>query len=133
MKRLVMAAALSFACVSPSFAAIEIDESQDFGPTYGSMAADITIGKPLQFLGAVLGTTLHVVGYPFAAASNSTEQSHEVLVEGPWNALKRCNGCTPAYDNYINSQNSDTNQVRFVVEQPSEIIINTDGTVVISH
>lgn len=131
MKRFALAAALSFALVSPSFAAIEIDESQPYGPTYGSTVADITIGKPLQLAGAVLGTALYVVGYPFALASDSVEASHATLVEGPWNALKRCNGCTPAYDDYIN--NTNQNQVRFVVDGPSEIVINSSGEVVVNR
>lgn len=130
MKRFALATALSLALVSPSFAAIEMDESQPYGPTYGSTVADLTIGKPLQVVGAVLGTALHVVTYPFAVASDSVEQSRATLVEGPWNALKRCNGCSPSYDNHIKA---DQESVRFVVDGPSEIVISSNGQVVVNR
>lgn len=131
MKRLLAAAALSATLVSPAFAAIEIDES-NFGPTYGSTVADVTVGKPLQFLNAVFGTAVHVIGLPFSIASDSVEQSRATLVEGPWSALQRCTGCTPAYDNYIQSQNLEQGQVRFVVDRPSEVIINSNDVVIVN-
>lgn len=132
MKRFLIASALSMALVSPAFAAIEIDESQGFGPTYGSTVADITVGKPLQVANAVLGTAIHIVGLPFSYVSGSVNQSYETLVEGPWSALQRCTGCSPAYDSYIKSQSNPQGQVRFVVDQPSEIIINSNDTVVVN-
>lgn len=132
MKHFLSAAALSLALIAPAHAAIEINET-DFGPSYGSAVADITIGKPLQLVGAVIGTALHVVGLPFSAASNSIDETYEVLVDKPWRALHRCTGCTPAYDSYIKSQTDAKNQVRFTVDRPSEIVINSDGTVVVSQ
>ncbi len=132
MKRFLIASALSMALVSPAFAAIEIDESQGFGPTYGSAVADVTIGKPLQTLGAVFGTALYAINLPFAYASDSVDESYATLVEGPWSALQRCTGCSPAYDSYIKSQSNPQVQVRFVVDQPSEIIINSNDTVVVN-
>lgn len=131
MKRIICATALSMALVSPTFAAIEIDEAQGFGPTYGSAVADITIGKPLQLLGAVGGTALHIVGLPFSIASNSVGESYDTLVAKPWSALRRCTGCSEGYDNYVKSQTQPTGEIRFVVDQPSEIIIQTDGTVMV--
>lgn len=132
MKRMLLASALTLATVTGAHAAIEIDETRDFGPTYGSTMADVTIGKPLQVVGAVLGTVAHVVNLPFAAASDSIDESYDTLVRGPWQALQRCSGCTPAYDNYVKSQANPQGQVRFVVTQPSEVIINTNDTVVVS-
>lgn len=131
MKRLLLAATLSMTLTAPAFAAIEIDEN-NFGPTYGSTVADITIGKPLQTVGAILGTAVHVVGLPFSAASNSIDESYETLVQKPWQALHRCTGCTPSYDAYVKAKNATQGQVRFTVDGPSEIIINSDGSVVIA-
>lgn len=132
MKRLLIASALSLSLVSPSFAAIEIHED-DFGPTYGSSVADMTIGKPLQVLGATLGTALHIVGLPFSIASHSVEESYDSLVRKPWSALNRCVGCSPAYDNYVKSQDQAQGEVRFTVDGPSEIIINSNGEVIVNQ
>lgn len=130
MKKFITAALLSVAVASTSaHAAIEIDENQNFGPTYGSTVADVTIGKPLQLAGAVLGTALHVISLPFNAASGSVDESYENLVHKPWNALRRCTGCTASYDEKI--KNEPQTQYRFVVTQPSEIIINSNDNVVI--
>lgn len=133
MKRILLATALSAMLIAPAHAAIEIDETEGYGPTYGSAALDITVGKPLQVVGAVLGTALHVVGLPFSMASDSVEESKAVLVDGPWDALRRCTGCSPAYDNYVKSQTEQQGQVRFTVDGPSEIIINSNDTVVINQ
>lgn len=133
MKKLLIASVLSLGLVSHASAAIEIDEKEDFGPTYGSTVADLTIGKPLQVIGATLGTALHIVGIPFSIASNSVSESYDTLVRQPWSALQRCNGCTPAYDSYIKSQeNNTTGEVRFVVDKPSEIVIQTPTGVVVN-
>lgn len=112
-------------------AAIEIDE-KDFGPTYSTTTADILVAKPLQLAGAIAGTALHVVGLPFSYASGSVESSEDVLVRKPWQALSRCLGCSASYDNYIkNQQHANPNEVRFIVDRPSEVIINTDQNVVV--
>lgn len=133
MKKILLAAALSATLATPAFAAIEIDESQGYGPTYSSAALDITIGKPLQLTGALLGTALHVVGLPFSAVSGSVAESKAVLVDGPWDALRRCTGCTASYDNYVKSQTETQGQVRFTVDGPSEIIINSNDEVIINQ
>lgn len=132
MKRILLASVLGLVTMTTAHAAIEIDETRHFGPSYGSTMADVTIGKPLQVVGAVLGTVAHVVNLPFAMASDSVDQSYDTLVRGPWEALQRCSGCTPAHDNYLKSQQNPQGQVRFVVMQPSEIIINTNDTVVVT-
>lgn len=124
---LVVAATLG----TSAHAAIEIDE-HDFGPTYATTAADIVVGKPMQLAAAIAGTALHVVGLPFSIASDSVDSSAEVLVRQPWENMRRCLGCTPAYDNYIKNQNHPQNEVRFTVDGPSEIIINTDQAVVVN-
>lgn len=132
MKKFLSMTAISLALVATQAnAAIEIDEEQGFGPTYGSTVADLTIGKPLQLLGAVGGTALHVVSLPFSLASDSVNESYDTLVRGPWSALQRCNGCSEGYDNYVKSQNNPQSQVRFIVTEPSEVIINTDATVIV--
>lgn len=134
MKKLVIACVLSLGLASTANAAIEIDETEGFGPTYGSAVADVTIGKPLQLLGAVAGTALHIAGIPFAVASDSLDESYDVLVNKPWLALQRCTGCTPAYDAYIKSKKSSKNEVRLVVDRPSEIVIQTsEQNIVINH
>lgn len=131
MKRTLFAlAAVAFISTS-AHAAIEIHE-EDFGPTYGSAALDITIAKPLQFVGAVAGTALHVIGLPFSAASGSVDSSYETLVVKPWQALSRCVGCSEAYDIYRNTHEVNPNEVRITVDRPSEIIINTDQNVVVN-
>lgn len=112
-------------------AAIEIDE-KDFGPTYGSAALDILIAKPLQVAGAFAGTAIHLVGLPFSYASDSVESSAKVLIEQPWDALNRCVGCSAAYDNYIKNQEYPSNEVRFLVDRPSEVIINTNQDIVVN-
>lgn len=124
---------LAMAVSTSAHAAIEIDESQGYGPTYSSAALDITIGKPLQLTGALLGTALHVVGLPFSAVSGSVAESKAVLVDGPWDALRRCTGCTASYDNYVKSQTETQGQVRFTVDGPSEIIINSNDEVIINQ
>ena len=130
IKHALIALATTIALSTHAQAAIEIDEN-DFGPTYSTTAADIVVGKPLQLAAAVAGTALHVVGLPFSIASNSVDSSAEVLVRQPWENMRRCLGCSPAYDNYIKNQHNPQNETRFTVDGPSEIIINTDQAVVI--
>lgn len=131
MKKLILASVLALGMASTANAAIEINESEGFGPTYGSTVADLTVGKPLQLVGAVAGTALHVVTLPFALASNSVDESYDTLVRQPWTALKRCNGCSPAYYAYVKSQEEGTGEVRIIVDRPSEVVIQTkDGVVV---
>ena len=68
---------------------------------------------------------------PLAAVGGNLDQSQQKLVVEPWEALQRCLGCTVAEDNYYKSQAINDNEVRIVVDQPSEIIINTDDNVVV--
>ncbi len=114
----------------PSVAAIEIQEDE-FGPSYGSMAADTTIGKPLQLVAALAGTATYVVGYPFAYFSGNKEEAKQKLVTEPWDAMDRCLGCTVAEDKYYKTQNYDPNAVRLVVDGPSELIISTNDTIIV--
>lgn len=131
MKRFIAASLLSLVSISAN-AAIEIDEKEGFGPTYGSSVLDLTIGKPLQVVGATFGTALHIVGLPFSIGSQSVEESYENLVSKPWSALKRCTGCSPAYDNYVKSLDYPKNQVRFTVDGPAEIVIQSNGEVLVN-
>lgn len=112
-------------------AAIEVDE-QHAGPTYGTMMADILIAKPLQLAGAIAGTALHVIALPFSSASGSEEMTRRVLVDEPWEAMRRCVGCTESYDDYIKGQNANPNEVRFTIDGPAEVIINTEQNVVVN-
>lgn len=132
MKKLLIASVLSLGLASTANAAIEIDEDEGFGPTYGSTVADVTIGKPLQVVGAVAGTALHIAALPFSIASNSVIESFDTLVRQPWSALQRCNGCSPAYDAYVKSQDDSAGEVRFIVDKPSEVVIQTQGGVVVN-
>lgn len=116
---------------SASHAAIEIDED-NFGPTYDSMVVDTVAGKPLQLINAVAGTVVYVASLPFSIIGGNHAQAQQKLVAEPWQAMGRCLGCSVAEDKYYKSQNDTPNgTVRFVVKQPSEIIINTNDDVVV--
>ena len=132
-KAFTVAASLSLmaASMQPALAAIEIDET-DFGPSYGTMVADATVGKPLQLVGAVAGTALYLVSLPFSLIGGKTTQAQQKLVVEPWSAMGRCLGCTVAEDSYYKSQVTDDDIVRIVVDQPSEIFINTNDYVVVN-
>lgn len=122
---------LLVASIQPAQAAIEIDET-DFGPSYETMVVDTVVGKPLQLVAAVAGTAAWVVSLPFSMAGGNAEQAQQKLVIEPWQAMQRCLGCTVAEDNYYATQNTNNNEVRIVVDRPSEIIINTNDHVVVS-
>ena len=119
------------ATIQPTFAAIEIDET-DFGPSYEKMVVDTIVGKPLQLVNAVAGTAAYIVSLPFSLIGGNADQAQQKLFVEPWNAMGRCLGCTVAEDNYYKSQVVDNNVVRIVVDQPSEILINTNDYVVVT-
>lgn len=131
-KLLTMMASISliFASMQPALAAIEIDET-DFGPSYETMAVDTIVGKPLQLVTAVAGTAAYLVSLPFSLIGGNGDQAQQKLFVEPWDAMGRCLGCTVAEDNYYKSQVVDNNVVRIVVDQPSEILINTNDYVVV--
>lgn len=117
--------------MQPASAAIEIDE-KEFGPSYETMIVDTVAGKPLQLVNAVAGTIAYVVSLPFSLIGGNAEQAQQKLVVEPWDAMARCLGCTVAEDNYYKSQVVNDNVVRIVVDQPSEILINTNDYVVVN-
>ncbi|MGB5876007.1 MAG: hypothetical protein WBG84_01420 [Psychrobacter nivimaris] len=119
------------ATIQPTFAAIEIDET-DFGPSYETMVVDTIVGKPLQLVNAVAGTAAYIVSLPFSLIGGNADQAQQKLFVEPWNAMGRCLGCTVAEDNYYKSQVVDNNVVRILVDQPSEILINTNDYVVVT-
>lgn len=128
-----MVAGLMAVTAQPAMAAIEIDEG-DFGPSYETMVVDTVVGKPLQLVAAVTGTAAYVVSLPFSVIGGNADQAQQKLVIEPWQAMSRCLGCTVAEDNYYKSQALHDNTVRIVVDQPSEILINTnDQVVVVPH
>lgn len=134
MKTKFLSAAISISIMTivmqPATAAIEIDES-DFGPSYDTMVVDTVAGKPLQLIAAIAGTAAYVVSLPFSLIGGNADQAQQKLVVEPWNAMGRCLGCTVAEDNYYKSQATNDNTVRIVVDQPSEILINTNDYVVV--
>ena len=130
LSTILISASLAFASMQPALAAIEIDET-DFGPSYETMAVDTVVGKPLQLVAAVAGTAAYIVSLPFSLIGGNADQAQQKLFVEPWNAMSRCLGCTVAEDNYYKSQIVDNNVVRIVVDQPSEIIINTNDYVVV--
>lgn len=134
MKTKFLSAAISISIMTvvmqPATAAIEIDES-DFGPSYDTMVVDTVAGKPLQLIAAIAGTAAYVVSLPFSLIGGNADQAQQKLVVEPWNAMGRCLGCTVAEDNYYKSQAINDNTVRIVVDQPSEILINTNDYVVV--
>ncbi|MGP4862611.1 hypothetical protein [Psychrobacter piscatorii] len=123
--------ALMAASMQPTFAAIEIDET-DFGPSYETMVVDTIVGKPLQLVNAVAGTAAYIVSLPFSLIGGNADQAQQKLFVEPWDAMGRCLGCTVAEDNYYKSQVINNNTVRIVVDQPSEILINTNDYVVVT-
>ncbi|MGE6481406.1 MULTISPECIES: hypothetical protein [Psychrobacter] len=128
-----VAASLSLlaASMQPALAAIEIDET-DFGPSYETMVVDTVVGKPLQLVNAVAGTAAYLVSLPFSLIGGNADQAQQKLFVEPWDAMGRCLGCTVAEDNYYKSQATNDNVVRIVVDQPSEILINTNDYVVVT-
>ncbi|MGO2226832.1 MAG: hypothetical protein ACTH4C_08060 [Psychrobacter celer] len=122
---------LMAASMQPALAAIEIDES-DFGPSYETMVVDTVVGKPLQLVNAVAGTAAYIVSLPFSIIGGNPDQAQQKLFVEPWSAMGRCLGCTVAEDNYYKSQAVNDNVVRIVVDQPSEILINTSDYVVVT-
>ena len=131
LSMMIAGLSLIIATTLPAAAAIEIDET-DFGPSYDTMVVDTVVGKPLQLVNAVAGTAAFVVSLPFSIIGGNTEQAQQKLVVEPWQAMGRCLGCTVAEDNYYKSQTTDENNVvRIVVDQPSEILINTNDNVVV--
>ncbi len=119
------------AVMQPAAAAIEIDET-DFGPSYGTIVADTVVGKPLQLVTAVAGTALYIVSLPFSLIGGNAAQAQQKLFVEPWDAMGRCLGCTVAEDNFYKSQVTNDNTVRIVVDQPSEILINTNDYVIVN-
>ncbi|WP_413518900.1 hypothetical protein [Psychrobacter glacincola] len=127
---IMVSTGLVFASMQPALAAIEIDET-DFGPSYETMAVDTIVGKPLQLVAALAGTAAYIVSLPFSLIGGNADQAQQKLFVEPWDAMGRCLGCTVAEDNYYKSQVINNNVVRIVVDQPSEIIINTNDYVVV--
>ena len=127
---IMVSTGLVFASMQPALAAIEIDET-DCGPSYETMAVDTIVGKPLQLVAALAGTAAYIVSLPFSLIGGNADQAQQKLFVEPWDAMGRCLGCTVAEDNYYKSQVINNNVVRIVVDQPSEIIINTNDYVVV--
>ena len=127
----IASVSLVFASMQPALAAIEIDKT-DFGPSYETMAVDTIVGKPLQLVAAVAGTAAYLVSLPFSLIGGNADQAQQKLFVEPWNAMGRCLGCTVAEDNYYKSQVVDNNVVRIIVDQPSEILINTNDYVIVT-
>lgn len=119
------------AFTQPASAAIEIDEN-DFGPSYDTMVVDTVVGKPLQLVTAIAGTAAYIVSLPFSLIGGNADQAQQKLFVEPWDAMARCLGCTVAEDNFYKSQGVNDNVVRIVVDRPSEILINTNDTVVVN-
>lgn len=134
-KSKLLTAALSvgfmIAFTQPVSAAIEIDE-RDFGPSYETMVVDTVVGKPLQLVTALTGTAAYLVSLPFSLIGGNADQAQQKLFVEPWNAMARCLGCTVAEDNFYKSQDVNDNIVRIVVDQPSEILIDTNDYVVVT-
>ena len=128
---IVASLGLMAATMQPALAAIEIDET-DFGPSYETMVVDTVVGKPLQLVNAVAGTAAYIVSLPFSLIGGNADQAQQKLFVEPWDAMARCLGCTVAEDNYYKSQVVDNNVVRIVVDQRSEILINTNDYVVVT-
>lgn len=127
-----ISASLIIAVIQPASAAIEIDET-DFGPSYDTMLVDTVVGKPLQLVTAVTGTAAYLVSLPFSLIGGNADQAQQKLFVEPWDAMGRCLGCTVAEDNFYKSQAARDNTVRIVVDQPSEILINTNDYVVVNQ
>lgn len=130
VRKIAFASLLAVTTVTPSFAAIEIDE-KDFGPSYETMAVDAVAGKPLGLLAAAGGVAAFAVSLPFTIFTGDVEQAKQKLIVEPFRAMDRCLGCTPAEDRNYKAQHDTNGQVRVVVDGPSEILINTNQNVVV--
>lgn len=130
LNKIALATALVITSTTYSWAATEIDE-KDFGPTYGSMVADTVVGKPLQVVNLAFGAATWLASLPFTLFTGDTVEARQTLIDEPYYALDRCLGCTPAEDKYWRAHRDNPNQVRLVVDGPSEILINTDQKVVV--
>lgn len=128
----IISASFVMAIMQPASAAIEIDEI-DFGPSYETMAVDTIVGKPLQLVTAIAGTAAYLVSLPFSLIGGNADQAQQKLFVEPWDALGRCLGCSVAEDNYYKSQSTNDNVVRIIVDQPSEILINTNDQVIVNQ
>lgn len=132
LTRSLLVATLSAAMVSPSVAAIEVDD-EHFGPTYDRMVVDTVVGKPLGLLAVVGGAAAWVASLPFTLFNGDAVRARQTLIDEPFYALNRCHGCTVAEDSYYKSQQDDQHNVRVVVDGPSEILINTNQNVVVNQ
>ncbi len=127
-----ISASFILAIMQPASAAIEIDET-DFGPSYDTMLVDTVVGKPLQLVTAVAGTAVYFASLPFSVIGGNADQAQQKLFVEPWSAMARCLGCSVAEDNYYKSQATNDNVVRIIVDQPSEILINTNDYVIVNQ
>lgn len=128
----IISASFIMAVMQSASAAIEIDET-DFGPSYETMAVDTIVGKPLQLVTAIAGTAAYLVSLPFSLIGGNADQAQQKLFVEPWDAMSRCLGCSVAEDNYYKSQSVNDNVIRIVVDQPSEIFINTNDQVIVNQ
>jgi hypothetical protein len=75
-------AALLFALITtgPAHAQESTGQSE---PSAAAMTADLLVVRPLSFGATFLGTAVFLVGLPVIAASQSTRQAAEKLIEDP--------------------------------------------------
>lgn len=78
-KKFFLAALLITAVTLPAYA----QDPRTDEPSAAAMAADVLLVRPLAFGATILGTAIFLVGLPVIAASQSTQQAAEKLIEDP--------------------------------------------------
>ena len=79
---ILLTAALSLGCVSPTLAWSDLDELDD-EHSAEKMAVDALVVRPVGFAATVLGSVLYVISLPFSYAGGNQTQAQQALVEDP--------------------------------------------------
>ena len=80
MKKVVIAALVVLTLITTSLPALA-----DGGASVAaSMIVDVIIGRPVGFVGTILGSAFFVLALPFAALSSSVEPVAQTLVVDPF-------------------------------------------------
>lgn len=79
--RLLAACALAIFAASPVIQAADTDRYDD--PTFGSMAVDAVVARPLGLCATVVGTALWIVTLPFSALGGNVNEAAMQLIVKP--------------------------------------------------
>ena len=69
--------------------------SSDQSPSFGAMAGDLVVARPIGIVMTVAGTAAFLVSLPFTLLAGSASEAAETLMIGPAETtFVRCLGCT---------------------------------------